>query len=65
MRNGLTIDIRDTVSGRCPACRAPRIKLVYDTGFSGGYGFEAQRYVLRCEHQDVCKLREEYARETE
>lgn len=60
MSDGLTIKVMDLVSGYCPACRSPRIELVYNTGIGGGGRFEVQSYILRCEHQDVCMYRREY-----
>ena len=60
MGAGLTIKVRDLVTGHCPACWSPRIELVYETGIGGGEGLEVQKYILRCEHQGVCMHRREY-----
>lgn len=60
MSNGLSIRVRDLVSGYCPACRSPRIELVYDTSIGSNGCYERQVYILRCEHQDVCMYRREY-----
>lgn len=46
----------------CPPCRHVRIEFEYETGISGGRGWETQTWVARCEHWPVCKLRMEKAK---
>ena len=60
MSKGLYIEVVDHITGYCPACRSPRIELAYMTGGGTNSKYEVQKYALRCEHQDVCKLRHDY-----
>lgn len=62
MSKSLYIAVEDEVTGYCPECRCPKIKLVYDTGGGAGGYFEMQRYLLQCEHQHVCGLRRDFKR---
>lgn len=55
--NKLTIEVLDRVTGICPACKYPDIKLVLSSCNGNGKKFTGQSYILKCTHQDVCKLR--------
>lgn len=64
MTKGTKVEIRDLVSDYCPAC--DHTKLEFDcTSIGGNNVYRIITYVLRCEHQAVCRLRKEYMEEVD
>lgn len=56
---GLYVDVNDLITGYCPACRHPEIKLrCYSIGGNGRY--LVHKCEITCEHIDVCKFRNDY-----
>lgn len=64
MTKGTKVEIHDEVSDYCPACGIARLEFAC-ISISGTSLYRIYRYVLRCEHQAVCRLRQEYMEEGE
>ena len=61
---GLYVDANDLITGYCPACRHPEIKLrCYGIGGNGRY--LVHKCEITCEHIDVCKFRNDYMEASE
>lgn len=55
----MIVEVRDEVSGYCPACQSSDITFVC-VSISGNNSYEIHKYALRCKHQDVCWRRRDY-----
>lgn len=59
MKRGQLIEIRDEISGLCPACDKASISFTC-TSVAGNNVYLIRKYVVYCDHQAMCKLRHDY-----
>lgn len=62
MRKGTYIEVKDLITGYCPACRHSRIELQCNS-ICGNDVDMTYKCVITCEHLAVCKLRHDYMEE--